>query len=240
MNLKPIIKTTNNKNYLISWVLEKFPENYREMTYVEPFVGSGGVFLAKEPSIEEVINDKEKKIIEIWQAIRDCNKEFCSKLKRIKYEEKTFINYKNKKEKDDLDSAVIEFVLRQMSKSGAKKTFNPKEKNIKKFSDCWPDLFIKIKEIEKRLKNTFILNMNAIELLNAFSNKNTLVYCDPPDLKNEQMSSAEHVELSECLNNFRGKVIISGQNNAVYKRLYKNWTRKSVPNRKNESIWINF
>lgn len=240
MNLKPIIKTTNNKNYLISWVLEKFPENYREMTYVEPFVGSGGLFLAKEPSLEEVINDKDENIIEIWQAIRDDNKAFCSKLKRIKYEEKTFENYKNKKEKDDLNRAVIEFALRQMSKSGMKKIFNPKEKKVKKFSDYWPDLFNKIKEIEKRLKNTFILNMNAVNLLDAFSNKNTLVYCDPPDLKDKQMSSEEHVKLSESLNNFRGKVIIIGQNNALYKRLYKSWTRKSIPNHKNESIWMNF
>jgi site-specific DNA-adenine methylase len=85
-----------------------------------------------------------------------------------------------------------------------------------------------------------MLNINAIDVIKAFSNQETLVYCDPPELHSSEMDSNKHIELSEILKSFRGKAIISAHNSATYKRLYKEWNRKGVPNKPKESIWLNF
>jgi DNA adenine methylase len=81
MKLKPIVKVNETKNYLTSWIIEKFPENYRELKYIELFLGGSSVLLNKDPSIEEVGNESNIDVLRIWQSIRDEPKLFISKLK---------------------------------------------------------------------------------------------------------------------------------------------------------------
>lgn len=238
MKIKPIIKTSENKNYLAEWIVEKFPENYQQMNYFEPFLGSGGVFLNKDPSVEETLNEIDESLVCIWRAIRDEPKNFCSKIRRIKYKESIFEKYKTKKnDKDYLNTAVADFVARNMSKCGQKKSFVPKQN--KETNQASAE---KIMMISERLRSVHILNKNALEIINAFSKSNCLMYCDPPSLdeKSSILDANKHVELGDLLKDFRGKVIISGQNTALYKRIYSSWNRKGVPNRPKESIWLNF
>ena len=68
--IKPLIKD-NNKYLISSWIIEKFPENYKEMRYVEPYVGNGSVLLNKEKSIEEVVGDPSQEVINLWKVIKD-------------------------------------------------------------------------------------------------------------------------------------------------------------------------
>lgn len=240
MKIKPILKVHENKSQIAEWIIQKFPENYQSMNYFEPFVGSGCILLNKDPSIEEVVNDLDEGLMNIWRAIRDESKTFFNKIKRIDYKESTFERHKNKKENDYLNKAVSEFVLRQMSKSGQKKFFLPKEKT-KKTKD-WIGLIDKVNPIFERIKNVYFLNKNALEIINSFSNPNCLMYCDPPSFqeKDSEMDANQHIELGEVLNSFRGKVLISAQNSSIYKRVYSNWNRKSIPGKPKESIWLNF
>ena len=242
MKLKPIVKTHENKNNLASWIIEKFPEGYENMTYIEPFLGGGGVLLNKLRSKEEIANDSDIGIIRIWQAVRDEPKEFLSRIKRIKYKETTFRLHLGKSssvEIDYMNSAISEFILRNMSKGALKKVFLDSEKSKKK-EHCWQTIFERISEISERTQGVFLLNKNAMDILKPFSDANSLVYCDPPAIGDDGMDSNKHVELGEILKNFKGKVIISGQNSAIYKRLYTGWVRKGVPGRPKESIWMNF
>ena len=240
MNLRPVIKPTNNKNYLNSWIIEKFPTNYTEMNYLDPMTGAGDIFLSKEKSMEEVINDNDVKIVNIWRALRDENKNLLTRIKRIKCNKETILKHQKENKKDYLCEALSEIFLRQLSSGGLKKKFPLKSGKIS-IADYSNNIIEKIKTLEERLKDTFILNMNPLRLIESFDNEKTFVYADIPSMKNlEKMNANEHVELSEIFNNFRGKIMIKSHNNATYKRLYKNWTRKSLPKQKNESIWINF
>jgi DNA adenine methylase len=237
MKIKPIIKTPENKNHLAEWVVDKFPQNYKEMTYFEPFLGSGSVLLYKEPSVEEVVNDSDSGLISIWRSLRDEPKLFSSKIKRIKYKEEIFKKYQNKKDQDYLNVAVTDFILRHMSKSGQKRLFLSRESKSK---EIWGGALQRVLDISKRLKEVHMLNRNSIEIIGAFSKENCLMYCDPPSIDSETMDSNKHVELGDLLRDFRGKVIISSQNTALYKRIYASWNRKGVPNKPKESIWLNF
>ena len=238
MKIKTIIKTSENKNYT-SWIIEKFPENYKDLNYIEPFVGSGNVFLNKEPSVEEVMNDVDEKIVNIWRSLRDEHKLFSSKIKKLTYSEEIFNKYQNKKDPDYLGTGLNEFILRQMSKSGLKKTFLPKDKNTK-CKDCWKELIDSINVIHERIKNCFILNKNAIEIISSFSNQKSLIYCDPPISEDGGMTINNHMELGELLNQFKGKAVILGPNTSLYKRIYKGWNRKGAPGSQKESLWLNF
>lgn len=239
LKLKSIIKLNDNKAHLVPWILDKFPEGYQNMTYLEPFLGGGSVLLNKDPSVEEVANDIDQGIVDIWRAVRDEPKTFLSKTKRMEYKESVFSRCHGRKDDDYLGRAVCEFALKQMSKGGLKKVFLPKAGKVM-CKDCWQGVLEKVPAIHERINKVYFMNKDAAAIIRAFSHENSLVYCDPPELEEEGiMDSNKHIELSEILREFKGKAIVSAKNCALYKRLYAGWSRKGVPG-KNESIWLNF
>ena len=230
MKLKLPIKNPESKNYLIPWILEKFPQNYENLTYVEPFLGSGYVFLNKNPSVEEVLNDSNSNLIKIWQSIRDESKLFVSKIKKIKHSEIVFKKYLNKQKNDDyLEEAIKEFVLIKMSRGGLKKNY---------LKDSSSDFYKHFQEIQERIKNAYLLNKSPTDVLKAFNGNNALVYCELPQLTDENSNIL--IEVSDILKSHRSKVIVVGENIALNKRNYKEWNKKSIPDHSKECIWLNF
>jgi DNA adenine methylase len=237
MGLKPVIKASSSRQKVAEWIIERFPENYREMVYLEPFLGDGSVLLSKDESIEEVICDSDQSLVNIWRAVRDEQHLFSSKVKRISHAKETFDRYHKASGGDYLTEAVREFVLRHMSKSALKKTYIPREEGLK-CRDCWCDLFERMPSVQERIEKVFILNKDALEALKAFNQEECLVFCDPPAIENG--SSEFHSELGAILRDFRGKAVVCARNSAMYRRMYSQWTRKSLPGGSNESVWVNF
>lgn len=263
--LRPPFKIHGGKNYLHGWIIDNFPQNYEDLNYIEPFCGAASVFLNKNKSKLEIINDLDLGVINIFRSLRDENNVFIKKIKKIEYSKESFEKALCEKQKlnSDLDHAINEFVVRRMSRGGLKKAFswsertrggNPGEVN------AWLSIIEELPQISKRLKDTFILNKNAFEIIKAFNEEKTLCYVDPPYLPDTRVSkecyefeltTEDHIELSHQLNSFKGKVILSGYQSALYKRLYKGWKciKKTVPNnasqakikpKKNECIWMNY
>ena len=125
--LRPPIKTHSGKYYLASWIMDHFPEDYMELEYCDLCCGGCSVFLNKEPSQSEMINDKDVGVTSIFKALRDEPKDFIGRMKRIKYNESTFQKVLKKNQENDFEDyyelALNEFVLRRMSRNGLKKSF---------------------------------------------------------------------------------------------------------------------
>lgn len=237
--MKPIIKTNRDRHPISDWIVERFPEEYRGMTYLEPFVGSGAVLLAKEPSTEEVLNDHDCGVVSVWRAVRDEPSEFAARLRRMKYSESSFRRHQTAREHDDyVSAAVCEFSLRQMSKNGAKASFVPRGES--KCGECWKGLLDSVGKVHERIKSAFFLCRDHEELLAAFNKDSTFVYCDPPPVDEEFMSSDKHVRLGDILKGYRGKVMVVGPPGSLYRRMLQEWTRRSLPGGSGESVWTNF
>lgn len=237
MGLKPVIKTSGSRQKVAEWIVERFPENYREMVYVEPFLGDGSVLLAKNESSEEIVSDTDHALVSVWRAMRDEQALFSSKVKRISHAKETFDRYQKTSGGDYISEAVREFVLRNMSKSALKKTYIPRDAGLK-CRDCWCDLFERMPLVHERIERVFILKRDAIEVLKAFNHEGCLVFCDPPAM--EGGTSEFHSELGAVVKDFRGKAVVCARNSAMYRRIYAQWNRKSLPGGGNESVWANF
>jgi DNA adenine methylase len=277
MNRRPPFKCHGGKFYSSQWILSFFPEGYENMVYIEPYAGAGSVFLNKKRSAEEGLNDLDKGVVDIFRALRDEPDVFTSRLKKLSYSEETFNLHLSKKEFDDyLDHAVSEFVLRRMSRGGLKKHFAWSERlrgGQPGDINAWKTILEELPSIAEETKNAYIMNEKAIKVINVFNHSNTLVYIDPPylpetrvsqDIYTHEMDTDDHIELSEILNSFKGKVILSGYPSKLYKRLYDNvkvltkdktqkskWRceRKIIANHasqcknkeyKTEMLWLNF
>ena len=108
--------------------------------------------LNKDPSVEEVANDIDAVMVDLWRAVRDEPKEFVSKTKRMEYKESTFLRCQKSTSSDYLDRALCEFAMRQMSKSGLKKVFLPKDGNVR-CKDCWHSILERVPDIKERKSN---------------------------------------------------------------------------------------
>jgi DNA adenine methylase len=267
MTIRPPFKIHGGKYYLSQFVIENFPPEYEKYDYVEPYVGAGSVLLNKKPAEKiEVINDIDPGAIQIYFALRDEAEHFIGRIKKIKYCEDVFeaaLCKKDQKFNDYLDHAINEYVLRRMSRGGLKKNFawsdrtrggQPGDIN------AWKTMLLHLPVIAERIKGIHIFNKEALEVIKAFNDANTLLYCDPPyvpdtratpDAYEYEMSTDDHIALAEVLDQFKGKVLISGYPSALYKRLYANWRclNKKIANhasqqgkkkQKTECLWVNY
>ena len=244
MSIRPLVKS-RGKYHLASWITQNFPPNYVQMGYIEPYVQAGGVFFNKERSVDESINDEDGSIICIYKALRDEPGMFLSRLKRTKYCINTFNKaLKKSSNKDYLDLAVTEFILRRMSRNGAKRVFAEDE--------SWDSILTELPKIADRLQNVHIFNKSPIETLLAYDDKDMFTFVDPPllaesaDVNENKLSTDEHIELSEVLNQFRGRVMICGLPSLLYRRLYhadKGWKcikRKTTVKTTIDCLWVNY
>ena len=243
--IKPIIKINHNNLSISNWILEKFPENYEQMNYLEPFVGNGSILLNKEKSIEEVVSDVDLKIINIWRSIRDESKLIKSKLNKISYSEKNFNLIKNKKdEKDYLKQSVVELCLRKMSKSGLKEQYDQLDR--KKINIIWKEMLETLPMISKRIQDVYFLNKNPVDIIKSFNSQNSFCFCCPPSLTNEKnnfMKVDDHIDMGDALNAYRGKALVYAENTPVYRRMFTSWKcikRKMASGSIKDCIWVNF
>jgi DNA adenine methylase len=267
--LRPAFKCHGGKAYLKNWIIENFPKDAKDMVYVEPYSGAASVLFNKEPGPEEVLNDLHPGIIEIFKAIRDQPVEFLKKLKKLKYNEKTFEKALKRAESEEgfpvkLDMAVNEYTLRRMSRGGMKKAFawsdrlrggQPGDVN------AWETALDQIPLLSDRLQNVYVFNKPAIEVIRAFNKSNTLLYVDPPYLHSTrasktvyekfEMSEDDHKKLLDALCCFRGKVIVSGYDSELYNEFFAKWTKveRTIVNHSSQSktkeykveiLWKNF
>jgi DNA adenine methylase len=264
--IRPAFKCHGGKFYLSSWIISHFPEDYVKYTYVEPFCGGANVLINKQKSDVETIADIDLSVVQIFRALRDEPTEFIHRLTHIKYKEETFLKAvaRSKNTFDDyLDHAVNEFILRRMSRGGLRKNFawsNRLRGGQPGDINAWKTAIKNLPTISERLKGVYILNRPAIDVLKGFNRKDTLIYADPPylhetrnspDAYEAEMTAEDHFELGKALNNFSGKVIISGYSSPLYNRLFNNWNqyKKKVANHssqqkskelKTECLWKNF
>jgi DNA adenine methylase len=265
--LRPAFKSFGGKFYLANWIINQFPDNYQQMDYLEPYCSGASVLLNKQlvtsPGGCEIISDLDVGVINVLRAIRDQPKELITKLKKVKYNEATFNKAQEDKSEDYLDKAVNEFILRRMSRGGLKKSFawSDRERGGQPGDvNAWKTIIKLIPDISNRLSTVHILNKPALELIKVFNSENTMLYCDPPYLpetrvsKNAyefEMSEKNHIDLANILNNFRGKVILSGYQSKLYKKLYKGWkaSKKVIANHasqqkikptQTEMLWLNY
>ena len=59
------------KSLLANWILDQFPDH---RIYVEPYGGMANVLLKKKPSDVEVYNDLDRRLVNLFQFIRDPDK----------------------------------------------------------------------------------------------------------------------------------------------------------------------
>jgi DNA adenine methylase len=249
-NNRPFIRQANDKWNLRSWVADMLPEDYEGMTYCEPFGGVASILLHKKPSKQEIYNDRDEGLVNLFRALRDEPKELSKRLRTQKHTSQAFESaLKRKCSEDYMECAVREFILFKMGSTTDRSVFRKPRRD-----EDWKTHLAPIQALAPRLRNVFFTSKNAFDLIPSINLKDTLLFVDPPylhearankNLYESGMEVEDHINLFRILESFSGKVMVCGCASPLYKRLYKNWNiaKKKVntaSSEKAEIVWRNF
>ena len=204
-------------------IVNLFPDNYENMIYIEPFVGGGSVFLEKEPSKIEVINDLDKNIADLYKGFKKYKFEDIKKSVDGHYTEEEFKRIRDNIPKNDFDKFIrIYFLMR--------KSFYNQMKN---FQSNRPNINLGNREnIYDRMKKVKIFNTDYKNIIKKYNTENTLLYLDPPyegsSKKHYENYNTDYNELKEILDNFKGKFLLSINDSSNIRKLFKDYNISTI------------
>lgn len=213
--------------------------------YYELFIGSGAVFLNKEPSDIEVICDADSGIAILWKVLgdSDCNKIIYNTIMNLNLSKEQFdelikmkkLGYKGLSE---IEIAVITYYLTVYS-------FDSNRKNMRNgnFSERWDEMEDAVKRnleedwerITRRASNAIILNEDALKVLAVIKDRtNALILLDPPYVP-ELLGTCKHlyevrfdedkqIEMLKLIQDAKAKIILCGYRGASF--LYDRYLNK--------------
>ena len=261
------LKFHGGKHYLAKRIVQRMPPHTH---YVEPFFGSGAVMFQKDPSgVSEVANDILSTLTTLWKVLQDEEsfERFARLCDATPFSEQQWGKSEKRLRDEDLVVRVHAFfVLNRQSRQRLMYDFatlsrNRVRRNMNEQASSWLTAIDGLPQIHERLKRVVILNRDALDVLQQQSGDNTLFYLDPPYVSStrvatsayqHEMSDQDHHRLVEVILMCKGKVMLSGYPNAIYRRLESaGWdtfdfhvtkassSQKSKP-KAIERIWANF
>jgi DNA adenine methylase len=257
---------TGGKFYIADWIVSLMPKH---KIYVEPFFGAGWVFFTKPRSKIEVINDIDDRVYALFKVLSDEDlfQKFIEKIWFVGASEKLYYEMLERLRSGELglvDKAVAFFYVNRFALSGnlADDFLVWRSKNKALLCEKLKDRLL---AIHKRLRGVAVLNRDWKEVVEKYDREDVVIYLDPPyvlDTRSNsegiyayEMSNEEHEELVDICLRLKSRVILSGYQNEIYKRLEENgWIRldkkvsltsiavstgRERPKRV-ESVWLNY
>jgi len=187
-------------------LLKLMPKHSR---YVEPFCGGAALLFAKEPVAEEILNDKEDKIVNFFKVLREQGEELqrvCMLTPNALTEYKRALDGKG----NPVERARKWFVKTNLSFGNAPGSGYSRLQSWKMANKA--DLLM---GCAQRLRGVNIENCGALETIKRYDSEDTLFYCDPPYPDADQNAYANKFnlqdfnELVDLLDKIKGSFLLS-------------------------------
>ena len=227
------------KKLLRKKIIEIFPENIDR--YVEVFGGAAWVLFYKEKyAKQEVYNDINSDLVNLFQCIKKYPKEVLQELKFTLNAREIFNKFKqnyNKKELTDIQRAAMFYYIIRTSYGTILKQYSANYRS--------PYLLLQNAEkIAKRLSKVVIENKSFTDILTRYDKEGTLFYCDPPYYKAEKMYHMEdyvfdkdqHILLRNMLSKIKGKFVLSYNEDEFIRNLYEGFNVQETERSSNLSL----
>jgi DNA adenine methylase len=259
---RPLLRYHGGKWRMAPWIISFFPPH---RVYVEPFGGGGSILLRKGRVHEEIYNDLDGDIVNVFRVARDNGEELKRRLSFTPFAREEFILSFEPSE-NPIEQARRTIVRSFMGRSANAVTSNlslsgklstgfksKTDKGGVTEATVWRKYPDALNAITDRLQGVVIENRNAIEIIRQHDSDNTLFYVDPPYVHSTrntrksyrfEMNDNDHIDLAASLNRASGAVIISGYDCGLYNELYRGWNkfqRKDLSdghNPRTEVLWM--
>ncbi|MEY3371080.1 MAG: Geobacillus virus [Pseudomonadota bacterium] len=226
MNQSPFVRL-GNKLKIVKTLEMYMPEDFT--IFVEPFVGSGNVFL--NISLEEkrvVINDLDKQLIDAYKYVKKVNKKnFLYMDKNLYKDVDEYLDVLNEindsllSKKLTLKESFIKEMLNALTfgGKGKGKLYSKKINLMNRFDKRIPTL-------KGTLEDVIIENKDYIEIIKKYDSKKVFFFLDPPYQNSKLLykhGEFDLVEFSKIVKQIKGKVMITLNDSMKVRELFKDY-----------------
>ena len=207
-------------------------------------MGGGAVLLNKPRAPVEVYNDLGDEVVNVFRVARDHGAELKRALQLTPYAEAE-LRAAHEKCPDRPVEQARRTIVRALQ--GFSTAAMYREENTTGFrrghkaeggggegGAQWRNYINTLDAVLERLQGVVIEQREATDVLLTHDAEDALHYVDPPythDTREHttayphEMSNEQHERLAEVLHTLKGAVVLSGYDNPLYARLYKDWRR---------------
>lgn len=194
--------------------------------FIEPFIGSGSTILNRGRSEIEIVNDFDPAVSNLYKVLSDKNKgkELLEKIFQLQYDERLFktareYQRENFKGINDIDKALLTFVLVSQSFNNTRKQFSRGEYNTESYQR---KIRSNLPRIYERLQGVQVFNKNALDIIKeVIKNPDVQMYLDPPYLHSlrgegadkvyfKEMEDIDHIRMLETIQDAKCRILLSG------------------------------
>jgi len=221
MPFRKLFAYSGGQKNLMPCIMELLPEH---TTFVEVFFGGGSLFFNKDPSEVEIINDIDKRLINLLKVVKDRPEEFERELRFLPNSRDLFKEYKAKilQETDDVKRAAMFYYILHNTWSGSSKIgqWVMKTRNTAKIDELsW---------FADRLRHVNIENLDCVDLIKKYDGPSTWFYMDPPyadifDLYEHSFQDEDHMRLARALKSISGMFLLTYNSHPLIEMLYKGY-----------------
>lgn len=228
---KPIVPWIGGKRRLAGEILPLFNNH---SCYVEPFVGAGALFFAKQPSESEVINDVHAELVTTYRCLKYHLEEVLRQFKWALSSREIFrwMKITEPETLTDVQRAARFIYLQKLAYGGrvdgqsfGTSTTGPPRLNILRLEE-------ELSEAWLRLSHAHIEHLHWRDCVDRYDRPHTLTYCDPPYWETEGYGVEFGFEQYEALAEFalraQGTVIISVNDHPEMRRVFDGLEMRSV------------
>lgn len=228
------------KYHLVDKILELMPPHN---TYIEPFGGALTVFLNKPRVPNEVVNDWNKELANLYHVVRDHCDELIERLTPLWYHRGIYEEWKAEYFLGLMPDNPVERAARYFYILNS--CFNGDLRGGWKHSpqkNFGVPILIKrdlLPRISERFQGVQIECRDALEVIKDYDSEDACLYIDPPyagitrdvQLKlgytyyGDRFTHEDHVKLAEILHSIKGKVILSYYPSDLVDELYPDFYR---------------
>lgn len=212
------------KKLLRKKICEMIPNDINK--YVEVFGGAAWVLFNEERNkITEVYNDYNSELVNLFRCMKYHSNAVKEELNYLLNSREVFEDFKVQYEMrgmTDIQKAARFFMIIKFSFGAKLQCFGSVKRNIENMTKMF-------EEIQKRLSNVVIENLDFEKLIQMQDKGNTLFYCDPPYYntekyyKNVNFTKDDHKRLFNALKNTNSKFILTYNDCEYIRELYKDF-----------------
>lgn len=209
---KPFLPWIGGKRRLAKHILPLFPDH---TCYCEPFCGAAALFLIKEPSKAEVINDINSDLITLYRVVQNHLEEFIRHFKWLLANREMYKLFKesNPATLTDIQRAVRFYYLQKLSFGGkvngrsfGTSATSPPRLNLLRLEED-------LSTAHLRLARTTIENLDWQKCIKKYDRPHTLFYLDPPYWQTEgygvPFAIDQYNDMAKMMRSIEGKAILS-------------------------------
>jgi len=221
------ITRIGGKKLLRKQICEMFPPTESYDRYIEVFGGAGWVLFYKDKHAKlEVYNDADGQLVNLMRCIKYHSEELQRELDGYCNAREFFEDVNAQLDVrglTDIQRAARYFVRMKISFGADGKTYGCSAKNLGNAINYLSD-------VQKRLlvSSVVIEHKDFEDLIRVYDRPTALFYCDPPYHSTEkyydvEFDTSDHIRLRDTLAGIKGKFILSYNDDAFVKELYKDF-----------------